>query len=399
MKILLITNNYPLSTTTTTMAAFCIRELALALARHGAEVTVLAPEHVGEQELEAGVAVRRFPWSGRDEAALINLGLNIFRGLRHAISLMLNGRREVIALQQEIRPDVCLAAWALPSGYFARYGKKKLGTPYAIWCLGSDIHTLARKPLFRSLTRRVLADADQRYADGFALAREAANLCGLECEFLATSRPMQSGTPESAALESGRTHFLFVGRWERVKGLDVLLKAWRCLLSRHLGTDTMLHIVGQGQGLEHEVEMAREDPITRDSLKVAGWVTKSQLASLYAAADCVVIPSRMESIPVVFSEALFNDKPLIVSNVGDMGEMVERYRLGRVVTADSVADLTEALAGFIEHGHAFEADKLVEVKHLFDVDESARRFLADASSLVSSTSLPCQKPLPVERVL
>lgn len=379
MKILLITNNYPLSASTSVWAPFCIRELALALVRAGAEVLVLAPDHAGKQEGEPGPRVRRIPWSGRHEMDLISLKLGTLGGLRHALSLLVNGRREVAAVLQEFHPDFCLAAWALPSGEFARQAWRKAGVPYAVWCLGSDIHTLARRPLFRALIRRILRRADLRYADGFRLARETAALAGQPCDFMATTRRLRDGTA-AVSLDPDRVHFLFVGRWETVKGLDVLIDAWEHVVSAGRGRDAMLHIVGQGTGLRPAVERAARQLALRDSLRVWGWVSEAELAGLYAAISYVVIPSRIESIPVVLSETLAQEKPLIVTDVGDMGELVRKYRLGRVVPPGSPDALARALADFIDDGYAFEdLGALAEARGLFDVDRTARRFLADVS--------------------
>ena len=35
--------------------------------------------------------------------------------------------------------------------------------------------------------------------------------------------------------------------------------------------------------------------------------------------DFIVIPSRIESIPIVLSDALQSNKPIILTNVGDIG--------------------------------------------------------------------------------
>lgn len=379
MKILLITNNYPLSADTTVWAPFCIRELALALVRAGADVLVLAPDHTGERAREPEMTVRRIPWSGRHEMDLISLRMGTLTGLRHALSLFVNGRRQVEAVVREFQPDFCLAAWALPSGEFARHARKKAGVPYAVWCLGSDIHTWARRPLFRGITRSILRGAELLYADGFGLAREAAALAGRPCHFMATTRRLRDGTA-AISLDPDRVHFLFVGRWETVKGLDVLIEAWEEVVGARRGQNATLHIVGQGAGLRPVVERAQRQPALRDSLRVWGWVSEAELAGLYAATSYVVIPSRRESIPVVLSEALAQEKPLIVTDVGDMGELVRKYRLGRVVPPASPEALARALADFIDDGYAFEdLAGLAEVRGLFDVDRTARRFLADVS--------------------
>ena len=64
---------------------------------------------------------------------------------------------------------------------------------------------------------------------------------------------------------------------------------------------------------------------------------------LFRHADCIVIPSISESIPLVLSEGVNANKPLIVTNVGDMGYLAEKYKLGYVVEKENYNDLAEAL--------------------------------------------------------
>jgi glycosyltransferase involved in cell wall biosynthesis len=269
-----------------------------------------------------------------------------------------------------------------------------------VWCLGSDIHTWAKKPFFRGLTRRVLNDADLLYADGFALSRDVTALCGRPCEFLATTRVLVELAEEPPELAPDKTHFLYVGRWEKVKGLDVLLDAWRLIAERGLAGKALLHVAGQGQGLERRLSEAARDANLKGSVRIVGWATEAQLAGLYRAVDCVVIPSRNESIPVVLSEALGADTPLIVTNVGDMGTIVKRYQLGYVVPPESPSTLADAIAAFLARPHVFDRSKLADARRLFDIDQSARTFLAHACRIVGrpfhttsgQEASACEKP-------
>jgi glycosyltransferase involved in cell wall biosynthesis len=110
-------------------------------------------------------------------------------------------------------------------------------------------------------------------------------------------------------------------------------------------------------------------------------VPDDDLISLYAASDCVVIPSRMESIPVVFSEALAFDKGMIVSDVGDLGLLGREYGVAQVVPPENPAALKEAmkerLRGKVRRQG--EGGKRAELKNLFNVERSVERFLADYS--------------------
>lgn len=400
MRVLLLSNSYPLSPLGATILAFGVRQMALALQQAGAEVCVVTPDRAGPKQADPGLKTHWFPWSGRDAPALIKLNMASLAGLRRAWSLFRNGRRAARKLCGDFRPDICLAAWALPSGYFARHAKRRCHIPYAVWCLGSDIHTWAKKPFFRGLTRRVLNDADLLYADGFALSRDVTALCGRPCEFLATTRVLVELAEEPPELAPDKTHFLYVGRWEKVKGLDVLLDAWRLIAERGLAGKALLHVAGQGQGLERRLSEAARDANLKGSVRIVGWATEAQLAGLYRAVDCVVIPSRNESIPVVLSEALGADTPLIVTNVGDMGTIVKRYQLGYVVPPESPSTLADAIAAFLARPHVFDRSKLADARRLFDIDQSARTFLAHACRIVGrpfhttsgQEASACEKP-------
>jgi glycosyltransferase involved in cell wall biosynthesis len=49
----------------------------------------------------------------------------------------------------------------------------------------------------------------------------------------------------------------------------------------------------------------------------------SDLAPVLSTADLVVIPSRSEGIPLVLLEALASGKPVLASNVGEIGEVLD----------------------------------------------------------------------------
>ena len=85
-----------------------------------------------------------------------------------------------------------------------------------------------------------------------------------------------------------------------------------------------------------------------DRVSLPGNVSDSTLGRLYKSADCVVIPSRSESIPLVFSEALRFDRELIVADVGDLGMLGRRYGVAQVVPPENVSSLKEEMKRKIE---------------------------------------------------
>ena len=79
-----------------------------------------------------------------------------------------------------------------------------------------------------------------------------------------------------------------------------------------------------------------------------GNVSDETLNPLYESSDCVVIPSRSESIPLVFSEALKFNKELIVTDVGDMGMLGRQYGVAWVIPPEDLMALKEIMKKRVE---------------------------------------------------
>ena len=112
-----------------------------------------------------------------------------------------------------------------------------------------------------------------------------------------------------------------------------------------------------------------------------GNVSDQTLVSLYESSDCVVIPSRSESIPLVFSETLRFNKELIVTDVGDMGTLGRQYGVAWVIPPEDAMALKEMMERRVElqdNGKEGRNEtRREELKRLFNIETSVERFLAD----------------------
>jgi glycosyltransferase involved in cell wall biosynthesis len=286
---------------------------------------------------------------------------------------MLDGERLLLRTMREQSIDVCLALWAVPAGYLAWRVRSRSRVPYAVWALGSDINSVARYPVLRSLVRRVLRGARWRFADGIELAERTKLVGGMDCAFLPTTRSLPQ-TAERIELQ-GKVKFLFVGRLERVKGIDVLIAAVARLRDV---AGIRLYVIGGGS-LEPELAVQVASAGLQDVVTVVPRGPASQLVAYMKACDCLVIPSRKESIPVVFSEALQAGIPLLVTDTGDMGTLAREHGLAPPVPVADPAALAEAMRAFAAdpegHRQRFEAarPKLLEI---FDPEAIADHFLS-----------------------
>ncbi len=99
--------------------------------------------------------------------------------------------------------------------------------------------------------------------------------------------------------------FLFVGRLEPIKGLDLLLEAWEIIGSR--SKDWQILIIGDGS----------LKPILNNTRNVIlkGFMQPSELMSEVREAGCFLLPSKGEPWGVVVHEFAAAGLPLIVSDV------------------------------------------------------------------------------------
>jgi len=129
---------------------------------------------------------------------------------------------------------------------------------------------------------------------------------------------------------------LFAGRLERAKGIDILLEAFA-----DVTIPSKLLLAGEGSLRAVLEEQAVELGI-HNRVEFLGF--RLDLQHLMAQADCVVLPSLWEGLPMVILEAMALGTPVIASKVGGIPEVIEDKVTGRLVPPEDPISLTNALA-------------------------------------------------------
>ena len=131
---------------------------------------------------------------------------------------------------------------------------------------------------------------------------------------------------------SGKRRFLFAGRFDQQKGMDVFVEAMR-----KIGSKGFAYAIG---------EATESDKVTHklpENIKITGWLPRNVVQAYFESCDVFVIPSRWEGVPISALEALRAGRALIASRVGGLPELVEDGVNGILVNKNSVDELVAAM--------------------------------------------------------
>jgi glycosyltransferase involved in cell wall biosynthesis len=83
-------------------------------------------------------------------------------------------------------------------------------------------------------------------------------------------------------------------------------------------------------------------------VSVGGYLDKAGAEDLIAESDWLVIPSRVESIPLIYSDALKLRCAVLATPVGDLPELIVRHRSGELAEVVSAAALCRLFSDVLE---------------------------------------------------
>ena len=147
-----------------------------------------------------------------------------------------------------------------------------------------------------------------------------------------------------------RTHvgrgkrILFIGRFDPVKGLPLLIEAVEQLAPDY--PELQLDLVGDGP-LRSEIEAMVREKALQDRVSFHGYLSQARCRDRLREADILVIASFAEGIPVVLMEAMAAGVAVLATNIAGIPELVEHGVSGALVPSGDVGALARGLAALV----------------------------------------------------
>ncbi|MEN3039984.1 MAG: glycosyltransferase family 4 protein [Bacteroidia bacterium] len=169
---------------------------------------------------------------------------------------------------------------------------------------------------------------------------------------------------EALGLDPAYRYLLFFGLIRAYKGLDLLLEAWRTPKLRDLSSVKLL-IAGELYEPYEKYRPLLEAPELRERVIFReGFVPDEQVKYYFSAADAVVQPYRSATQSGVTQIAYHFEKPMVVTNVGGLPEMVEDGKVGFVCPPE-VEALAEAIRRLLDSPYEELTKAVREAKSRF----------------------------------
>lgn len=150
-------------------------------------------------------------------------------------------------------------------------------------------------------------------------------------------------------LDLNRTLFLFVGRIEKEKRIDILLHS----LKKLNRDDVQLAVTGGGTKLNELKELASELNLN-SQVRFTGFVPHEDLFRLLNSADIFVMPSEAELLSIASLEAMACGLPVLLANAVALPELVTQGVNGYLFKPGNVEDIARHMELLADHPEQWE---------------------------------------------
>ncbi len=305
-------------------------------------------------------------------------------------------RNPVARLLKTCRVDAIVCSWLYPDGCALASIAKKFRVPLILITQGTDTHHYIRFPVRKKL---ILSAIDQSCAvvtRSIALGRLLGN-AGVDTRKI---YPVYNGVDESIFHKRSRSLcrrflglnevdkiFLFTGNFLPVKNPAFLIKAFARTQQYQ---NAFLVMIGKGP-LRNELEKLALSLGVEKHVVFTGPLDSEQVAQWMGAADCLCLSSLNEGLPNVVLEAVASEIPIISTDVGGIGELVNSESIGKLVQLGDMDGYVEALLSVIT-GEQRQVNAVHEASG-FSWADCARKYASIIDGAIKSRGNELSLPL------
>ena len=140
---------------------------------------------------------------------------------------------------------------------------------------------------------------------------------------------------------------LFIGRFSKVKGIDILLHAIKILKDRYELENIRFVIMGVDFGFQNQMIQMIDDFGIKEKIHLITNPSREDVIAAYSESEFLVLPSRWELSPLTPLEGFAFKKPVISTNVHGIPFTITDRKNGILVKNEDFHELAEAIMELI----------------------------------------------------
>ena len=286
---------------------------------------------------------------------------------------------------KEYKPDIVHAHYASSYGLI---GALTGFHPFVISVWGSDVF---RFPTYSFIHRRTLiysfTKADKILATSNVLKEESKKYTLKEIAVIPFGIDTEKFSPKevNSIFKYEDVVIGTIKALEYVYGVEYLIRAFKIVKTKLFNQTIKLLVVGSGTLKESLEKIVKELELENDTV-FTGYIGQDNISDYHNMLDIYVAVSLEESFGVSVIEASACSKPVIVSNVGGLLEVVEKGKTGFIVEPKNPEALAEALIKLINNpGLRVEMGRNGRNKVLqhYQWDDSVKKMIGVYNSLLN----------------
>ncbi len=179
--------------------------------------------------------------------------------------------------------------------------------------------------------------------------------------------------------ENMNTYYIvYVGNLVKLKGLEVLIKAFSLLSKKH---QIRLDIFGTGKE-ENKYRALVKKLSLSESVIFKGFIENRLLPEVLAKYSLLVLPSYFETFGIVLIEAMACGLPVVASNVGAIPEIVKSEEVGILVKPGDYNLMSEAIEKAMKI--EWNTSKIKDSVKYFSIEKTAKAIVNIYDKIIKS---------------
>ncbi len=282
------------------------------------------------------------------------------------LSYIISAKKKVKELMKLQQYDICHTHFIFPTGFLARWVKRKFGLRYVITSHGSDVENYNSKKsnkimhvLLRNQWKKIVLNSDGVIAPSKYLTKL------MEKQLKADYSIIPNGIDINRYLDDGnakRHRILYVGRLQKSKNVQAIIEA----ASRIDLKDWVIDIVGDGPYRQELQNLASSYGLS-NSVLFHGWIANGSEnhIKMLSEASLFISESYFESFGVAVVEAIASGCSVLLSDIEAHRMFVKDSNC--FTDPNDIDSLAEKMQQFISGEKAFKANRELIKQYSWDI--------------------------------